>query len=136
MKSKITSVLYKLLWPVTLVMLCITPLTGKETGKGEQLYLAHCGKCHGREGKGFLQLYPPLEKSHFLSDDIKQLPCIIRNGLKGELEINGKRFNGIMPPNQRISPEEMIILTSHLQKRWGTGETDLDIPLWLEQCPD
>lgn len=136
MKSKITSVLYKMLLPVTFVVLCITPLTGKEAEKGEQLYLANCGKCHGREGKGFLQLYPPLEKSHFFTDDIKQLPCIIRYGLKGELEINGKRFNGIMPPNKRISPEEMTTLISHLQKRWGNGATDLNIPLWLEQCSD
>lgn len=136
MKNKTASFLGKLLLPVALLALGTTSLTAKETGKGEQLYLANCGKCHGREGKGFLQLYPPLEKSHYFSDSINQLPCIIRYGLKGELEINGKRFNGIMPPNQRISPEEMTILISHLQERWGTGATEHDIPLWLEQCPD
>lgn len=134
MKINRPTLLHGLLITFALILLPHTPLTGKETGTGEQLYVANCAKCHGREGEGFLQLYPPLHNSRFFKQDIKQLPCIIRYGMKGEIEIDGKHFNGIMPGNTRLSKEQMTVLISHLQKQWGGGTSDLDIPLWLEQC--
>lgn len=101
---------------------------------GEVLYLANCARCHGGEGEGFLQLYPPLAGSRYFGADIAALPCIIRDGLKGEITVGGATYNGIMPGNSRLSPEEIEALVRYLAARWGNGATDLPVTDWLQQC--
>lgn len=101
---------------------------------GEQAYLANCVKCHGRNGDGFLAIYPPLEKSRYFDSKLEKLPCIIRYGLKGELVIDGRLFNGIMPGNSRISEEQISELIDYLLVRWGEGGADLRVASWLQKC--
>ncbi len=101
---------------------------------GEQLYTANCAKCHGREGEGFLRLYPPIHDSRYLKENVSKLPCIIRNGLKGKITIGEITFNQIMPAIQTLKPTQMSHIITFLQQKWNHPVTELTVRKWLEEC--
>jgi mono/diheme cytochrome c family protein len=101
---------------------------------GEQLYTANCAKCHGREGEGFLRLYPPIHDSKYLRQNVSKLPCIIRNGLKGEITIEEITFNQIMPAIQTLKPTQMSHIITFMQQKWNHPVTELTVSKWLEEC--
>ncbi len=101
---------------------------------GEALFAAKCAKCHGREGEGFMQLYPPLANSRYFREDISKLGCIIRFGLRGKTVVDGKEFNGIMPGDTRISDKELENLVSHLAAKWGTPNQEINLKQWMKNC--
>ena len=103
---------------------------------GEQLYTANCAKCHGREGEGFLRLYPPIHDSKYLRQNVSKLPCIIRNGLKGKITIGEITFNQIMPAIQTLSPEQMSHIITSIQRKWNHPVTETPVKKWLENCDD
>ncbi len=126
-----------------IILLCIAGIfitlfsTGQATPvmhKGEAIYKNHCAGCHGVKGEGFLQVYPPIKGSEYVVNTVNRLPCIIRHGLKGELLIKGKSFNGIMPGNKKLSTEEITALVSYLLEQWGDASADLHIETWLNEC--
>jgi cytochrome c len=102
--------------------------------KGDQLYMGNCAKCHGREGEGFLRLYPPIHNSNFFKKNVSQLPCIMRYGLRGKIIVEGIEFNQIMPGNERLAPEDMRHIISFLQKRWNHPASEISVTEWLNNC--
>lgn len=56
---------------------------------GEYTYNAYCSKCHGKNGEGIKSLVPPLYHADWLVNNKEQLPCIIVNGLKDTITVNG-----------------------------------------------
>src|SRR5688572_24089298 len=58
--------------------------------KGEQLYLRHCSNCHQKNGKGLGLIYPPLDTSDYMQNNLEGVLCLMRNGKSGELIVNGK----------------------------------------------
>ncbi len=101
---------------------------------GKQLYTSNCSNCHGLQGEGFMTLYPPIRKSRFLKDDIANLPCLIRHGLKGKIEIDGKVFNQIMPPNNRLSAENISLIIEYMQDAWEHDKKAIKTAHWLQDC--
>lgn len=131
MKNKF-SLLSLLIICFTASLFFISAASGTE--KGDQLYMGNCAKCHGREGEGFLRLYPPIHNSTFLKNKVPQLPCIMRYGLRGKIIVEGIEFNQIMPGNERLSPEDMGHIISFLQKRWNHPASELIVKEWLNNC--
>jgi mono/diheme cytochrome c family protein len=122
----------RLLFPVLLLFIFIAD--AQATDIGDQLYLGNCAKCHGRQGEGFLKLYPPIRNSRFLKEDVSKLPCIIRHGLKGEIVIDGVTFNQRMPAIQQLKPEQISDIIQFLQTKWNHPVTELTVGTWLENC--
>jgi len=118
---------FSLLLATSLLLAHQTASAQQPVKQGENLFMAHCAKCHGRSGEGFLQLYPPIHNTRYLKEKVDQMPCIIRNGMRGSIEVDGITFNQIMPGNQRISVEDMAVLINYLQKKWGHPITELTI---------
>ena len=124
---------------ISIVFLAIfSPLAtlAQDNEKGSQLYLANCAKCHGHQGEGFLKLYPPIRNSQYLKADVSKLPCIIRNGLRGEIVLDTTIFNQIMPGNQQLTSEQMDHIIRYMQITWGHSVTRIDVKNWLLNCPD
>ncbi|BHH84217.1 c-type cytochrome [Desulforhopalus sp. 52FAK] len=107
---------------------------GNDTRQGANLYLANCAKCHGREGEGFLKLYPPIRNSHYLKENVSKLPCIIRYGLKGEIVVEGVTFNQIMPAIQQLKAEEIDQIIVFLQEKGQFPVTQVNAKKLLEDC--
>lgn len=104
------------------------------TGSGSALFAEHCSSCHGATGEGFRSLYPPLSRSRILADEPEVLPCIIRYGLRGEIVVDGRVFNQVMPGNPRLSADEIAGIISHMQALWGDENRAIEVETWLEDC--
>jgi mono/diheme cytochrome c family protein len=88
---------------------------------GEQHYLKHCSNCHQADGSGLKDLYPPLAGSDFLNN--KELViCLIRNGMSGEIKVNGKSYNQPMPANKQLYELDIAELTTYIYDKWGNSK--------------
>jgi mono/diheme cytochrome c family protein len=65
--------------------------------RGEELYMDYCITCHMAEGEGIEGLYPPLAKSDYLMEDLDRAIGVVKNGLGGEIVVNGQTYNSYMP---------------------------------------
>jgi len=75
-----------------------TPLTMPELmAQGGQVYAATCTNCHQRDGMGLPNAFPPLAHSDFVTGDKERAEEVLLHGLKGEIEVNGQKFNAEMP---------------------------------------
>lgn len=91
--------------------------------KGEQVYLKStlaCSTCHGAEGKGQSGVFPPLvgQKDH-MGDCVKHAGIVI-NGLQGEIEVDGVKYNGVMiAQGAMLNDLEIAAVISYERNSWG-----------------
>ncbi len=116
------------------------PAQAEENTRGNELFQTYCGQCHGDSGQGFRDLYPALTSSPYLDADVKELPCIIRYGIRGNILLESGRYNQSMPGNKHIQAGDMALLIGHLQTLSLTAKsinplTSDTITHWLDQCP-
>lgn len=106
--------------------------------EGAKLYATYCANCHQQDGKGLASLYPPLAESDYLMEDMARAACNIKNGLMGEIVVNGETYNQMMPGNP-VSNLEVAEILTYITNSWGnegglTGVKDVD--KWLEECEE
>lgn len=75
---------------------------------GHILYNSYCTGCHQRDGKGDNARYPPLAGSDWVTGDRNRLIGVLLHGLQGEIKVNGKTFNGIMPAHGAFLDDHAI----------------------------
>ncbi|HWK05151.1 MAG TPA: c-type cytochrome [Puia sp.] len=91
-----------------------TPDSVKDNlGKGGEmegliLYNSYCRGCHQRDGKGDNSRYPPLVGSDWVAGDKDRLIGVILRGLQGEVKVNGKTYNGLMPAHGAFLDDHAI----------------------------
>jgi mono/diheme cytochrome c family protein len=78
---------------------------------GATVYQTHCQNCHGDKGQGLAALMPPLSDTDFLTKYKSKLTCYVLGGAKGKILINGKEFDGQMPPVRLSNMETAQVLT-------------------------
>ena len=91
---------------------------------GASVYAGACTVCHGPDGRGTSDAFPPLagHAARLAAADRAYLPLVVIYGLSGEIEVAGKRFNGVMPPWGHLSNEE-IAAVLNLVTSWDAGDT-------------
>ena len=82
--------------------------------QGRKIYKNTCANCHQDSGKGLGMLYPPLENSDFLIQKIDNSICIVKYGMKGEILVNGKKYNQPMPANPGLSDLEIAEVITYV----------------------
>jgi cytochrome c551 len=106
--------------------------------QGEQLYEQHCSNCHQPTGKGLGRIYPPLDSSDYMEKNFESVICLIRNGKKGELIVNGKNFNQPMPGIAVLTDLEIAEITTYIYNTWqhkrGIVEVK-EVSSVLDRCP-
>lgn len=70
--------------------------TAEMMEKGKRTYDQICAACHQADGQGLPNVFPPLGKSDYLTDKRKAI-LAVKEGLMGEITVNGKKYNGVMP---------------------------------------
>ena len=95
--------------------------------QGEQLYIKNCSNCHQKEGTGLGLLYPPLKNSDYLVNNRNEVICLIKNGKSGELIVNGKSFNMVMPPMPSLTDLEIAEITTYIYNEWGNNQGLIDV---------
>lgn len=86
--------------------------------QGEQLYTKHCSNCHQKNGTGLGLLYPPLNQSDFMDDNLEKVICLMTHGISGELYVNGKNFNKKMPGIPSLTDLEVAEIATYIYNTW------------------
>ncbi len=81
---------------------------------GETLFLQYCSNCHQQDGTGLADLYPPLKDSDYLANNYEAIICIIKNGRQGEIVVNGKTYNQVMPPLNMLTDLEVAEIGTYV----------------------
>jgi mono/diheme cytochrome c family protein len=106
--------------------------------EGRSIYEKNCSNCHQSDGSGLRDLYPPLAKTDLWKRVTqKQLVCIIKQGQKGEIKVNGKPYSGYMPANAKLEAIDIAELVTFMQDQWGNKKVYSfdEAKAALKNCP-
>lgn len=87
--------------------------------QGEQLYIKHCSNCHQPNGRGLALVYPPLDTSDYMEKNFPQVICLMKNGIAGELMVNGRNFNQAMPGVPALTHLEVAEIATYIYNNWS-----------------
>lgn len=110
---------------------------GSEHSEGAILYKKHCENCHMEDGTGLEALYPPLAGADMLKSIGVGAACIIKNGLKGKIIVNGVEFETGMEPVKGLSTIEITNIVNYIHNAWGNKKDFIqlnEVESVLESC--
>ena len=109
----------------------------QDFSQGRELYNYYCSSCHLESGQGLRSLYPPLAKSDYLAKYNETVPCIIRQGMEGQIIVNGKDYDMPMPPMPKITAFEITNIMNYINHNFGNDlpfVKFVDVKAKLEEC--
>jgi len=79
-----------------------------------------CTQCHQANGMGLAGQFPPLADSEFVTGEPRRLAAILLNGINGELEVKGQKYNSQMPPwKDSYNDEEIAAVMTFIRNSFG-----------------
>ncbi len=92
---------------------------------GKRVFTANCAACHQPTGLGVPGAFPPLAGSEWVvSGDWhgdNHLVRVVLHGLQGPIDVEGKPFNGVMPPWQQLKDAEIAAVLTYIRNEWGNS---------------
>lgn len=107
--------------------------------EGEVLYQQHCANCHQTDGAGLGRVYPPLNKSDFMQENLNEVICLIKNGKQGEILVNGVMYNQPMAGIPSLTDLEIAEITTYIYNSWSHQQGLVDVSMAtsvLTECMD
>lgn len=86
---------------------------------GRVLYNTYCTACHQGDGKGDNNRFPPLVDSEWVTGDEDRLIDVVLNGMQGDIEVNGKPYNGFMPGHGHLDDHSIASILTYVRKSFG-----------------
>lgn len=84
---------------------------------------AHCATCHQPDGKGSPPAFPPLAGSPWVNgSDPDRLIKLTLHGLMGPFELNGKKFDGLVPMTPfggMLKDDEVAAVLTYVRNSFG-----------------
>ena len=96
-------------------------MSGDVAAQGKAVYDKVCTACHQAAGEGLPGAFPPVKNSDYLQADVGRSIAAVVNGLTGPIEVNGKKFNGAMPPMGYLSDGEIAAVFTYILQAWNGG---------------
>jgi mono/diheme cytochrome c family protein len=95
---------------------------------GAQTYTTYCGVCHQPNGKGVPDAFPALvgHAPTVLAQPGGRdyLARLVLYGLEGQITIDGKSFNGMMPPwGEALNDEQLAGALDYVLHSWDNDKT-------------
>jgi nitrite reductase (NO-forming) len=88
---------------------------------GQARYARPSSVCHQTGGEGLEGVFPPLVKSDYLMADKRRSIEVILNGLSGPIEVNGKRYDSVMPPMSQINDDGIANILTYVRNAFGNS---------------
>jgi mono/diheme cytochrome c family protein len=118
------------------VLFPLPPRAGAKAGGGEaqvqtlaqqgKSVFGQCVACHQPTGLGVAGQFPPLVKSEHVLGGEKRLIAILLKGISGPFTVEGKQFNGAMPPWEAVlSPKKIAAVASFIRQEWGNSAPEI-----------
>ena len=96
---------------------------------GEQTY-AVCMACHQATGMGLAGAFPPLVGSEWVLGDPARPIAIVINGLMGEIEVKGTKYNNVMAGlGGALKDEQIAAVLTYVRNSWGNSASPVDVAL-------
>lgn len=108
--------------------LVVGPALREQYARGKEVYSQTCFVCHQPNGLGVGDQIPPLAKSDVLMQDKRGAIRGVLEGRKGELLVNGKKFNGIMIPLANLGDQQIADVITYVRNAWGNADTNAVTP--------
>ena len=87
--------------------------------RGKRVFNQACAMCHQPEGQGIEGVFPPLAGSEIAAGDSQRVIAIGLRGLNGPITVKGKNYNGVMPPQNMLSDEQLADVITFIRNSWG-----------------
>ena len=86
---------------------------------GPAVFNTNCASCHQSDGKGG-PAAPALAGNAVVTGDAAKVIHIVKNGLTGTVQVNGKTYNGTMPAWKGvISNDDIAAVITYIRSSWG-----------------
>jgi mono/diheme cytochrome c family protein len=95
---------------------------------GERTYDTNCSGCHQRSGRGITGGFPPLagHAPQVLAQKGRAyLARLVLFGLAGAIEVEGTKYNGMMPSWSSLKDDEVAAVIDHVLTAW---DNDRQLP--------
>ncbi|MDB4439003.1 cytochrome c [bacterium] len=92
--------------------------------RGKEVYGDFCVTCHLSSGKGMPGIFPPLAESDYLLTKRNESIKAIKKGQKGEITVNGVKYNNIMAP-LGLDDEEVADVMNFILNSWGNESKEM-----------
>lgn len=89
--------------------------------QGAILYENFCANCHMDDGTGLEGVIPPLANADYVEKNQELLACIIRQGMKSEIVVNGITYNQPMVGIEVLSDFEITNIINYINHSWGNN---------------
>lgn len=111
---------------ISSIILCVFILTTsfqkydlpKSIQRGKEVYTNFCMSCHMADGKGS-DIYPPVAKTDYLKKSAKTLINIILLGQSGEIVVNKKKYDALMPAQAYLTDEQIADVLNYIRNSLG-----------------
>jgi mono/diheme cytochrome c family protein len=91
---------------------------------GPEIYAATCATCHGSDGLGVNNAFPPLAGSPWVALPDSLLIRLALRGLRGPIRVGDREYNNPMPPNDFLSNEQLAAVLSFVRDEFGPSQPD------------
>ncbi len=89
---------------------------------GKRVYDRVCAACHQPGGVGLEGAFPPLAGSDYLNADKARAIATVVMGRTGDIKVNGKEYDGVMPSLQ-LSDEDIANVLTYVYHSWGNNKS-------------
>jgi mono/diheme cytochrome c family protein len=91
--------------------------------RGEEVYGQICVACHQAEGQGVAGAFPPLAGAGEYYGSGENQAYIIINGLSGQIEVLGQKYNGAMPGQGNVLSDYAIAAVgTYVRSSFGNSD--------------
>ncbi len=94
----------------------------KSIARGKEAYASYCMNCHMEDGKG-TDIFPPVAKTDYLKKPAKTLINIVLEGQSGEITVNNKKYNALMPAQAYLTDEQIADALNYIRNSFGNKIT-------------
>lgn len=91
---------------------------------GQRIFSTLCAACHQPTGQGIPERFPPLAGSDFLNSDKNRAIKTVLNGRQGEIVVNGRKFNNIMPKFP-LTDDDIANALTYVYNSFGNSGKDV-----------
>lgn len=91
---------------------------------GKAVYTKTCQACHQENGEGIPKTFPPLANSDLLNSDVNGAIDGVLNGRKGEITVNGEKYNLEMAAlGGTLNDEEIASVLTYVYSQWENNKS-------------
>ena len=87
--------------------------------RGAAVFARTCIACHGVDGRGVPQVFPPIDGSDWLTGDAELPIQVVLHGLLGPVTVKGQTYNNAMAPlGPLLNDTEIADVLTYVRQSW------------------